>query len=298
MRSLASGAAAVGTALAIVAACGGGGGSRSNTTAAPPPDESTTTSAEPTTTSTTIDPALEELLLVAEDLTGFRKQADPEPEDPNEPRLCDPSVAPAQKVLDDGPSADGPTLARESNEEVEVSSFVAQASPEEARAAMDELLDPKVRQCAEERLKMLLEQDAAQPGVTYAVKTTSSRSTVGGVEQAVVLASTITAGGSGATRTIRADIVLLRSGGTVLGVDYFGPSSATSVAERQRIVAVAARKLAATGSGTSTTAAGGGSTSSTSASRRTSTTRRSTSTTRDRSTTSSSRSSSTTGTTG
>jgi len=299
MSRLGSGAAAIATALAVVAACGGGGGSSATTTSAPPSSEAPSTSAEPTTTTTAIDPALQQLLLQAEDLTGFKKAAEPDPGNPDDPRLCDPAEAPAQKPLDDGPNADGPTLERESNADVEVTSFAARATPDEAQAAMDELLDAKVKQCIEEDLKTVLEQEGATPGASYAVKTTPSRSTVSGVDQVVVLASTITVSGA-VSQTLRADFVLLRSGGTVLGVQYFGPAGATSVTERQRIVAVAARKLAATAPGTSTTAGAGGSTSSTSStssSGRSSTTRRSSSTTRAGATTSSSRASSTTSTT-
>lgn len=284
----------VATALAL-AACGGGGDKSATTTSAPPA-ESTSTSGEPTTTSTTIDPELQALLLTETDLpTGFKEAAD-DPSSDDEASACDTVDAPATKAIEDEPSAEGASFERGSGAiPVQVSSTVTRTTPEKAEAAMAELLDAKLRECLEADLRTAAESSLPAGG-TVTFNTTSARANVTGTDQAVLLSSTATIKAESTTAVVRSDFVFLRKDGTLYIVFYAGLNDQATAAERQRIVAAAARKLGGTASGTSTTSASGGSTSSTSSSGRTSTSRGSTSSSR-RSTTSTTRSGGTTSTT-
>ena len=274
----ASRALVVGAAMALVAAGCGGDGDKAATTTSPTTSEETTTTLPATTTTTEVEPALESLLLVKADLPNFKEQAeDPaEAEDDDASEICDDTETPALTALDGEPEATGKTFERGSPLPVEVSSFAGKTTPEKAKAALDELVDPKVRKCFEDEFRADLGKDLPA-GVTVTVKVTSTETTLTGIDQVAVLSAVGSVKGPGATQSFRVDLVFLRVDGTILGVTY-GGAGPTSVAERQRIVTTAARKLTGTTtSGTSTTRAGGsGSTSTTS---RSSTTRRSTSTT-------------------
>lgn len=288
MRARPLASLAVAAALGV-AACGGGDKNADSTTTTPSSLEETTTSLV-TTTSTTIDPTLKELLLVAEDLPGFKEGTTP-PDDVKLFQTCDPAEAPAFKVVYDAPSVDGATFVRGKDDAVSVSSSVISMPADQAEAGLTELLDEKVVACLQKDLQAVVEKDAAS-GVTVTVKLTPSKASIPGVDQTVLLSGTVTIKAS-ATESLRADLVFLRSSGTIVVLDYGGPMTLTTSAERQKIVAVAGRKLAAAAGGTtSTTEASGGS--STSTSRRTSTTRRSTTSTRSGSSTSSTRRTTTT----
>lgn len=274
------------TALAVVAC--GGGGDKASTTTTPTTGESTSSSFE--TTTTTIDPALQELLLVAEDLKDFKEQATTEPVDPdgsNAPTCGDPAIAPAGRALDGEPSVDGGRFVRGPQDAVDVSSSVVATTPEKAEAALKEVLEPKVVECLEGDFRTEVEKEAPA-GTTVTFKTTSAASTVPGIDQAVLVSSTVTLKNGATTSTRRVDLVFLRKAGVILTIPYSGPTELATSAERQRIVAIAARKLAGEAAGTSTTAGASGSTTSTRRGATTST-RRSTSTTRQGSTTSSTR---------
>lgn len=285
MRILPAASLGVAVALAVAAGCGGGDGQDPTTTSAPPPSEETTTSVELTTTTTVVDPALQALLLVAADLPGFK---DPEtPAATSEPSTtCDPSEVPAVKAIIEAPGVSGTTLVKSANDAVTISSRAVSTAPDQAQGGLTELLDPKATSCLESDLRSAVEKE--QPGgTTVTLKLATSQTSVAGAEQAVILAGTATVKGDTVSRTLRRDVVFLRSGGKVLIVTYSGPSSSASNAERQGIIVLAAGKL--TASTTSTTVAGG----STTSTRRTSTTRRRTSTTRGASTSSSMRASTT-----
>jgi hypothetical protein len=159
---------------------------------------------------------------------------------------------------------------------------VVASTPEKAEAAVKEALDPDVVKCIEGDMRTEIEKDLPS-GTTLEFKTTPTESSVPGTDQAVLVASTVTVKAA-ATVTLRADIVFLRKAGVILSVFYIGPTNLATSAERQRIVAIAAKKLAGD-SGTSTTGAAGGSTSS---SGRSTTTRRGSTTTRQGGSTSSS----------
>ena len=285
MRWLPGASLAVAATLGAVASgCGGGDKPAATTTTATSLEETTTTLAA-TTTSTTIDPALRELLLVAADLPeGFEEQA----AGGTRTALfttCDSSTAPAVRAVYDAPTVDGSTFQRGANGAVKVASSVISAQPGEAEPGLNELLDPKVKECLEADLRSLVEKD--QPtGATVTLKLSATKATISGADQTVLLSSTATVKADTTTSTARLDFVFLRKADTILVVTYGGPTNLTSVAERQKIVAAAARKLAG-GDAAATSTTGGGSTTST---RRTSTTRRATTTTR--------RSASTTATTG
>jgi hypothetical protein len=304
---------ALGLAVALaISACGSGGG-KGASTSTPTTAESTSSSAEATTTSTTIDPALKALLLVADDLPQFKEAANPSP-DQDLFKTCDPAEVPAFKVLYDAPSVDGSTFSRGADDAVEVTSSVTSTTAEQGQAGLDEVLEPKAVECLQTDLQALTDKDKPE-GTTATVKVTTAKSTVAGVDQTVLLsttttvkqgATTTTTEGSSTTRqsssttkqaatqVIRQDLVFLRLGGTILVVTYLGPSGLTSTTERQRIVAVAAKKLTDGTSGSTSTTTGSGSGSSTSSTRGSSTTRRSTTSTSTRGSTSSSRSTSTT----
>lgn len=263
---------AVAVALAL-AACGGGDDEAATTTSAPA--ESTTTSVQPTTT--TIDPALQQLLLVAADLEGFKEQpgAPPVDEASTAPICGDQAVAPAGAALRDEPFADGPTLVRGAEDAVEVSSSALKTTAERAESALNEIVDPKVVDCLEADFKTEAEKNLPA-GSTVTLESTATKSTVTGVDQAVLVTSTSTVKSEARTVATRVDLVFLREEGTILTVNYLGPTALTSNGERQRIVAIAARKLAGPdAAGTSTTTGG----SSTSSRQSTTSSRRSTSTT-------------------
>lgn len=292
MRARPIASLAVAAALGL-AACGGGDNNADPTTTTTPSSLEETTTSVATTTSTTIDPTLKELLLVAEDLPGFKEGTTP-PDDVKLFQTCDPTEAPAFKVVYDAPSVDGATFVRGKDDAVSVSSSVISMPADQAEAGLTELLDEKVVACLQKDLQAIVEKEAAS-GVTVTVKLTPSKATISGVDQTVLLSGAVTVKGS-TTETLRADLVFLRSSGTIVVLDYGGPTTLATSAERQKIVAVAGRKLAgAAGGTTSTTEASGGS--STSTSRRTSTTRRSTTSTRSGSSTSSTRRASTTSST-
>lgn len=292
MRARPFASLAVAAALGL-AACGGGDNNAGPTTTTTPSSLEETTTSVATTTSTTIDPTLKELLLVAEDLPGF-KEGTASPDDVKLFQTCDPAEAPAFKVVYDAPSVDGATFVRGTDDAVSVSSSVISMPADQAEAGLTELLDEKVVACLQKDLQAIIEKDAAS-GVTVTVKLTPSKATIAGVDQTVLVSGTVTIKG-GTTQTLRADLVFLRSSGTIVVLDYSGPTALATSAERQKIVAVAGRKLAgAAGGTTSTTEASGAS--STSTSRRTSTTRRSTTSTRSGSSTSSTRRASTTSST-
>lgn len=292
--SLRPAAAAVAVALvALGAACGGGGGGGATTTSAPPStEESTTTSVEVTTTTLGIDPALQELLLVAEDVPNFKEKdppvsVNPSAEDDDALQKCEAQV-PELKDAADTPEIEGSTFVRGADDAVEVSSSVSDGDPAEAQALLDALLDGKLTACLEESFKAGVGPDAPA-GVDVTFKTTQTKATVAGADQTVVLSSAFGVSGGGVKLSFRLDIVLLRQEGTVVSIFYFGPSNITSSAERQRLVAAVSKKLQGTSSSSSSTSSTSKSSSTTR--RATSTTRRSTSTTRQASTTSSSSSS-------
>ena len=281
----------VGAAMALVAAgCGGDGDKAATTTSSPPTSEETTTTLPATTTTTALGPELEKLLLVEADLPNFEEQAEGPAEaddDDDITEICDATETPALTALEGEPEATGKTFERGSGIPVEVSSFAGKTTPEKAEAAMDELLDPKVRKCLEDDFRAEVGQDLPA-GVTATVNVTSTETKLTGLDQVVVLSAIASVRGAGGTQSFRFDLVFLRLGGTIVIVSYGGGGGA-SVAERQRIVSTAARKLrGTTTSGTSTTRATGG-TGSTSSTSRSSTTRRSTTTTRQGSTTSTTR---------
>jgi hypothetical protein len=289
----------------LVGACGGGS-KKASTTTSTPSTEASTSSSEPTTSST-IDPTLKDLLLVAADLPGFKESSNPTP-DQALFKTCDPAEAPAFKAVYDAPKEVGSTFVRGKDDAVQVKSIVSSTTAEKAEAGLTELLDAKALSCLEKDVQALAE-NGKPAGQTITVKLTSAKSTVTGVDQALLLSGTVTVksgstsgtsstaptsttsksssttAGSGGTTT-RLDAVFLRSAGTILEVDYSGPTALATPTERQKIVAVAARKLAAAASGTggSSTTVSGASTSSTSGSG-SSTTKRSTSTTRQGSST-------------
>jgi len=279
-------AIAVVATLGLVAGCAGGGSSRSTTTRAPSTSstEDVPAPSEQSTPPTTVDPTLQSLVLVAADVPGFKEQAGPSPTR-DRSTSCDPAAAPAVKAISAAAAAEGATFERGPDGAVQVSSRGI-SSPDQAEAALTELVDPKLTACLQADLRAIVEKNSGG-GAADAFKMTSAKSKVGGVDQTVILAASASMkDNAGVARTVLLDLVFLRSSGTILVVTYTGPSGMASVAERQRIVAVAGRKLAGSASGTSTTLAGGSTTSSTRRST-TTTTRRSTTTTHPASTTSS-----------
>jgi len=263
----------VAAAFAVVAACGGGGGKKATTTSTPTSGFDSTPSSE-ASTSTTVDPALQSLLLVAADLPSFKEPASPSPTG-RRSTSCESTTAPAITALLASPGAEGSTFERGTGGAVKVSSSAISAAPEQATAALTELVDPKVQSCLEADLKAAAEKDLPS-GSTLTMKLTSAKATVVGVDQTVVLSgigtvkgdtTASTSAGSSTTKagakTVRYDLVFLRSAGTVLVLTYTGPSDQATSTERQKIVAIAAKKLAGTGggaTGSSTTVAAGGST--------------------------------------
>ncbi len=274
-------ALALSVALLAGAGCGGGGGKAATTTSAPPSSE-TTSSSVASTTSSTIDQTLKELLLVAADLPGFKEATTPAGT-AELFKTCDPAEVPAFKLLNDSPSIEGGTFERGKDDAVGVTSSVYSVTAEQAEDGLTELLDAKALECLEKDLRAIVEEDLTA-GQTATVKLTSTKATVAGVDQVVILSATVTLKEGATTLTTRQDGVFLRSAGTILEVDYLGPTTLATPAERQKIVAVAARKLAAAASGGTTTTGSGGSSTSSTRSSGSSTTRRSTPTTRRSST--------------
>jgi len=288
VKGLAAGSLAITVALAVVAGCSGGGGKLSTTTSSPPSSDESTTSSEPSTTSTSIDPTLQDVLLVAADVTGFKEQTTKTPTRFRS-TTCSSTTAPALNAISTAPTVDGAIFERGADAAVKVSSR-AIAAPDKAQAALTELLDPKLAQCLQDDLRAILGNDPAS-GTIDALKMTVTKATLSGVDQTVTLAGVATAkDNNGAAKPFQLDLVFLRSGSTILVVSYSGPSGVASVAERQRIVVAAGRRLSGSPTGPTTTQPAGGSTSST---RRTSTTRRVTTTTHQASTSSTNSSSTT-----
>lgn len=279
MRSLPAASLAVATTLALMAGCGGGDGKKAaTTTSGPPPSEETTTSVELTTTTTAVDPALQALLLTASDLPGFKEQsgATTTTTTPTTTTTCDATEVPAVKAILEAPTANGATLVKGANDAVKVSSRALKTTPEQAQSGLTELVDTKAEDCLASDLKALVEKE--QPaGTTVTLKLTTAQSTVAGSEQTVIVSGAATVKADTVSRTLRQDLVFLRTAGTVVVISYGGPSSLATTAERQGIIVTAAAKLS--GSTTSTTSASGTGRS-TSSTRRTATTRRSTTSTR------------------
>jgi len=285
----------VAAALAVVAGCGGGGGKKSTTTSGPPSSETPTSEQ---TTSTTIDPALQSLLLVAADLPGFKEPTSASPA-ARRSTSCESTTAPAVTALFAAPSVEGTTFEKGTGGAVKVSSSAISTTAEQGGAGLTELVDPKVQACLSADLKASAEKDLPT-GSTVTLKLTSAKATVAGVEQTVLLSGTGTVKGGDTTastsgpsstsktstttktKTVVYDLVFLRNGGTILVLTYSGPSDQATSAERQRIVATAAKKLAGA-SGTSSTTTGASSTSTsiggtTTSHKSTTTTRRTTTT--------------------
>lgn len=271
------------TAAALVGITGcGGGGEKASTTTPSTAAELTTSSVETTTTTRVIDPALQGLLLTASDLPGFKEQASSGPDGGGDGfSTCDPAAFPGIAALESAPSIDGVTFERGPEGAVEVASGVASASPEDAEKVLTAFLDPKVASCFESDIRASVGKDLPA-GVTVDIKTSASKATLAGIDQAVVVAIAATVKRPGGTKAIRADLAFLRKAGTVVYISYFGVGTAATAAERQRIVSIAAGKLAGPPAPTST---------STTAATRSSTTKRpgTTTTTRRASSTSTTR---------
>jgi len=270
--------------LAVAAGCGGGGNKSTTTTSTLPPPEETTTSFESTTTTVAVDPALQALLLVAADLPGFKEQTSASPSE-RPSTTCEAAEVPEVKAVLAAPTISGATLVKSSTDAVEVSSRALSVPREQASGGLSQLLDSKAATCLENDLRALVERD--QPGgTTVTVKVATSQLTVAGADQAVVVAGTATVKADTVSRTLRAELAFLRTGGTIVVISYAGPTGLTSASERQGIIATAAGKLSGSTTSTSTAVGSGGS--STSSTRRTATTRRATTSTRRSTTTSSS----------
>lgn len=276
-------ALAVVAAAALAAGCGGGGSKTPATSA------TSATVAEPTTTSTTIDPALRDLLLVASDVPEFKEKesADPKPEGDDPLTSCTTELS-ALAALDGAPQVTGETFVRGAEDAVVTSSKVVATTADMATALLDQLLEEKVTSCLGPVFKSAVEKTAEGSDVT--TKVTATKSSVAGADQTVLVSATSTIKTSAASKGVRNDMVFLRRGGEIITVFYSGPTTLTSVAERQRIVAAISKKLGGGTSGTSTTSgsstsvAGGGSSTTR---RATTTTRRATTTTTKATTTSS-----------
>lgn len=274
---------ALAVSLALVAGCGGGG-KKSPQLGTPSSEVSSTT--EPATTSTTIDPALQDLLLVAADVPTFKEDTaavDPAAQGNDPLKQCDTEL-PAVKAVDEVPRAEGATFVRGVGNAVSTTSSASVSDAGKAEAALTELVSAEAAACYEAAVAGAVEA-GNQAGAKATAKTTATKSSVPGIDQVVLLSSAVTvAATAGKAEAVRYDIVFMRSQGTVVVVVYRGPTTLTSVAERQKIVGAVSKKLAAsvpgsTGtSGSSTSVTGGGS----------STTKRSTTTTRRSSTTTSS----------